>query len=73
MGKRTRDKKAVKLAHEQELKVAAIQRKKDRLAPSISLARKLLITLVLTVLILYFGRFVNIHIRGIIHRILERS
>ena len=66
-------KKLAKLAQEQALKQSIVERRKVRLAPTLILMRKLVITLAITVLLLYLGRFVNIHLAGIIRRILEKS
>jgi len=73
MGKRQKEKKLARLESVAAERQAVSQRRQERLAPVIRLARNFFITFAATIALLYLGFFVNKHLAGIISRILLRS
>lgn len=73
MGKKTRERKAVKLEQLRQEKKMIEVRKAEKLRPVYKMARKVVMTVTATALLLYLGVFINAHLQGVINRILGRG
>ena len=69
MGKRAREKKLAKLEMIEQEKTLIEERKKNRLTPTIRYVRKVILTLLATVLLLWVGTLVLGQIGSIIRRL----
>ena len=69
MGKRSKEKKAAKLEVIEADKLAIVERRKERLGPTVRLATKLAVTLITTIVLLVLAKYVNQHLPSIVERI----
>ncbi|HUD20562.1 MAG TPA: hypothetical protein VMQ44_00640 [Candidatus Saccharimonadales bacterium] len=69
MGKRSKEKKLAKLEVVEAEKQAIVERRKERLGPTIRLATKFAVTLIVTVVLLVLAKYVNQHLPSIVERI----
>ncbi len=73
MGKRAREKKLAKIEQTVEEKRLIEERRSERLRPAYALTKKLVITLSITIVLLYVGVLVDHHLPQIASRILGRG
>ncbi|HSX42210.1 MAG TPA: hypothetical protein VLE93_02570 [Candidatus Saccharimonadales bacterium] len=73
MGKRAREKKLAKVEQFVEEKQLIETRRRERLAPVYVMTRKLAVTLLVTIVLLYVGVLINHHLPGITERLLKRG
>lgn len=73
MGMRARQKKWVKTEEMLQERQLVEVRRRERLAPTYAMTRKLLLTLTVTVVLLYVGVIIDHHLPGITERLLKRG
>lgn len=73
MGKRQRERKAVKVDIELAEKNQIALRKKERLAPTVKIVRKTAGVLLVTIVILYVGIIVNNSLPEILVRLVDKG
>jgi hypothetical protein len=73
MGKNSRERKLAKVEQTLEEKQLVEARRRERLAPTYAMTRKLLITLTVTVVLLYVGVIINHHLPSITEKLLKRG
>lgn len=64
MGQKQRIKKMTRLQEIEAEKLEVIRRRQDRMAPFYRLMRKFVITLTLTIFLIYLGYIINNHLKG---------
>lgn len=73
MGVRAREKKLAKIQQSLDEKRLVETRRKERLAPVYATTRKLLITLTITIALLYVGVLINRHLPGITNLLIRKG
>jgi hypothetical protein len=71
MGKKSRERKELKIQQTEQERILIEERRRARLAPAYALTKRLIITVLITVLLLYLGIFVSNHLPGITTQILR--
>lgn len=73
MGMRAREKKLAKIEQTLAEKQIIETRRRERMAPIYAMTRKFLVTLTVTVVLLYVGVIINHHLPSITERLLKRG
>ena len=73
MGKRSREKKMAKIEQAVDERKQIDERRQERLAPTYSLTKRLLLTLTIMIILLYVGVVIDRHLPDIISRLLTKG